>query len=77
MLITLNLPRDCRPIRKPKTPNTIGDNLNILSCAQLLTGNMSLSSAKRCAKTLGLDIPFWYWDETVALFESKGRKVSR
>jgi hypothetical protein len=73
----LNIPRNCAPIRPSDAHNTIGDNLRILTCANLLNGHMSLSSAKSSAKTLGLEIPFWSWDETIAIFESKGHKVLR
>lgn len=74
-LISLNIPLKCHAIRTPDTANDIGDNLRILTCANLLNGNMSLKSAKRCANYLELNIPFWSWDEAVAKFAENGRIV--
>jgi hypothetical protein len=76
-MITLNIPVNCAKIRQPGEKNNIGDNLAILACANLLTGHMHLKSAQSIAKHIGLNIPWWAWDETVAIFESKGRKISR
>lgn len=74
-MISLNIPQKCLAIRPPDTKNDIGDNIRILACANLLNGDMSLKSAKKCADYLELAIPFWSWDEAVAKFAEKGRIV--
>lgn len=73
----LGIPTDCARIRPSDKPNTIADNLRVLYCANILNGHMSLSSAKRCAGYLGLNLPFWSWDEAIAKFAEKGRVVGK
>jgi hypothetical protein len=71
----LGIPPKCYPIRPIGAKEDIGDLMRELYAANLLNGNDSLSSSKRCAKTLGLDIPDWTWDSVIAKRAANGRTV--
>ena len=71
----LHIPDICAPIRAKDAPNDIGDNLRVLYCASLLAVDQDLKSAQRTAAYLGLELPFWSWDEAVSKFQEKGRSI--
>jgi len=71
----LGIPNKCLPIRPVGAKEDIGDLMRELYVANLLNGNDSLSSAKRCAKTLGLDLPDWTWKSVIAKRAANGRMV--
>lgn len=73
----LGIPTKCEKIRPVGAKDDLGDKIRHLYCANLLNGCNSLSSSKRCAITLGFNIPDWSWDEVIAMRAANARETRK